>query len=630
MPLPRFRDTPLFWPPLVAVVALLLALAATAAYQWVQVREQRQQQRIQDTLWLRQYLLFQLEDLNNKLRSEAERLAHPNSSARLSEVRSFLMRQHPELVHLTLQPGEAAPACDPVRPWSWETPSPAARLFCCHPLGSGTVLLATIDLSRLLSQAPWWVLQHYRATLFDLQGESVARVGETSGAEPEARYRVQATLPGAEWIVELAGNPPVLPAAQRWLLSAAVVLALIAAVAIGYAARATRARVAALQALADEVAFRRAMENSLTVGLRARDRAGKILYVNEAFCAMTGFRAEELIGRTPPMPYWDPEHREATEALHRQILAGEGPTHGFEILFRRKDGRPLEALIFEAPLVDGRGEQIGWMASVIDVTEARQRERELEWQRSRLATQARLVTLGEMAAAIAHELNQPLLAIASYASGARHLLAQISFERTAPAAVSHLAEALEAIERQALRAGGIIQRIRQFTRHREPRTERQAIAPLIAEVVELVTPLARRQRVRLDWHVPPELDATVDPILLQQAVANLLINAIEAASDATATQPLVLLSATADDQALSICVRDWGPGVAPTQTGDNPEPFVTTKPDGLGLGLWIARSVVAAHRGHFTLRPHPEGGSEARLSFPRLPLLQANEDAPHG
>ncbi|GAB6049315.1 PAS domain S-box protein [Hydrogenophilus islandicus] len=612
------RQSPLFWPPLVAMLALLLALAATALYQWRSIAEQRSQQRIQDTLWLRQYLIFQLEDLHNKLKSAKEALSAPEGALSFSVTQGLLFRQHSELTRLEMVAAAENPLpCTAPHPWSFSAaPDAKPRLVWCQSLGNGLALAAHIDLSELLAQAPWWILQHYHAALYDAQGELLAERGATRNSRsPESRYRTVVTLPGVEWMVELAGDPPVTPFAQRLLLAASLTLGLAAVAAIGFAAQATQARLKALKALKDEVAFRRAMENSLTVGLRARDRNGTILYVNDAFCAMTGFSADELIGRAPPMPYWDPQERERTETLHRQILAGEGPSGGFEILFRRKDGRPLEALIFEAPLVDGDGDQIGWMASVIDVTEQRQKEREMEWQRSRLAAQARLITLGEMAAAIAHELNQPLLAIASYASGARHLLSAQGRETATSPAVE---EALAAIERQALRAGEVVRRIRHFSRHREPLYAPHPLPALVAEVVQLVEPLARRSGVHIMIEAAEEVVVHVDAILFQQAIANLLINGIEAAAEPDAIAHRVTLSWRPHqaERMVEITLRDWGPGLVEKEWEQLGEAFVTHKPDGVGLGLWVTRSVVEAHRGQLRVERHPDGGTVATLLIP--------------
>jgi len=191
----------------------------------------------------------------------------------------------------------------------------------------------------------------------------------------------------------------------------------------GLMKKSTRAE-AALRA---EHAFRTAMENSLTVGMRARDLEGRIIYVNPAFCKMTGFSASELVNHDPPMPYWAPEHMDEARAMHQTVLAGLAPEEGFELTFMRKNRERFEALVYEAKLIDGNGRHTGWMASVLDITERKRAEELARQQQEQLQFTARLVTLGEMASTLAHELNQPLAAIASYNTGCLNLLSTENF-----------------------------------------------------------------------------------------------------------------------------------------------------------------------------------------------------------
>jgi PAS/PAC sensor signal transduction histidine kinase (EC 2.7.13.3) len=122
-------------------------------------------------------------------------------------------------------------------------------------------------------------------------------------------------------------------------------------------------------ALRAESAFRKAMEDSMLTGMRARDLDGRLTYVNAAFCHMTGFTAEELLGLKAPMPTGTPERLEQTFELHRQILSNGSATEGTEVRLRRKNGESLDVLVFEAPLIDAAGRHAGWMGSVLDITE---------------------------------------------------------------------------------------------------------------------------------------------------------------------------------------------------------------------------------------------------------------------
>jgi PAS domain S-box-containing protein len=118
-----------------------------------------------------------------------------------------------------------------------------------------------------------------------------------------------------------------------------------------------------------EYAFRKAMEDSLDTGMRARNLDGEIIYVNPAFCRMVGWSAAELIGRRPPMPYWADDYIDETRAIHDRVLAGQGPEEGFELKFKRRNGEVIDVLIHEAPLIDAHGNHSGWMGSMVDITE---------------------------------------------------------------------------------------------------------------------------------------------------------------------------------------------------------------------------------------------------------------------
>jgi two-component system sensor histidine kinase DctS len=390
-----------------------------------------------------------------------------------------------------------------------------------------------------------------------------------------------------------------------------VLLAVVVVWSLWALHRDMRQRLAAEQALREQHAFRTAMENSLQTGLRARDLTGRITYVNPAFCRMVGWSAGELIGRGPPMPYWIDEEIDSTRALSERILAGEGPTEGFEIRFRRRSGEPFWALIHEAPLVDARGRQTGWMSSIVDVTPQKQAEELARQQQERLQATARLVAMGEMASSLAHELNQPLAAISSYATGSLNL---IDSGRAEPAEIR---EVLAKTQAQARRAGQVVRRIYEFVRRAEPKSEPVAVAELIDEMADLVEPDARRQKIRLERRIAAPLPTvTGDRVLLGQALLNLLRNAIEAMRDCPERHCLLSVAATVEAGQILVRIADRGPGIPPETAERLFEPFYTTKPEGMGMGLNITRSIVEAHGGRLWLEPNPEGGSVFAFSLP--------------
>jgi hypothetical protein len=150
--------------------------------------------------------------------------------------------------------------------------------------------------------------------------------------------------------------------------------------------RHTRRRVQAQQALVAETNFRRAMENSILTGMRAMDLKGRITYVNAAFCQMTGWTEEELVGREPPFPYWPDEDRETLEQKLNQELQGETTSTGFQVRVKRKNGELFEARLYVSPLVDARGQQTGWMTSMTDITEPNRVREQLSASHARFTT----------------------------------------------------------------------------------------------------------------------------------------------------------------------------------------------------------------------------------------------------
>jgi len=231
-------------------------------------------------------------------------------------------------------------------------------------------------------------------------------------------------------------------------------------------------------------AFQKAMENSLLVGMRARDPEGKIIYVNPSLCAMTGYSTEELLGCRPPYPYWHPDDLEKQARESAAALQGQATPHGFESRIRHKDGHDVITMVYTAPLVDAQGLHCGWMSSVVDITEqkqaeARQREQDLRLQRS-----ARLASIGEIASTLAHELNQPLMALSNFAVAARALATQGSSDM--------LAEALNEIVGQSKRASEIVKRVRTFINPQRALYEKVSILTIISHAETLLKPELQR------------------------------------------------------------------------------------------------------------------------------------------
>ncbi|MBB3220951.1 sensor histidine kinase [Pseudoduganella umbonata] len=359
-------------------------------------------------------------------------------------------------------------------------------------------------------------------------------------------------------------------------------------------------------------AFQKAMEDSLLVGMRARDPDGRIIYVNPSLCAMVGYSAEELLGCVPPYPYWHPDDMEKLARDSEAALQGRAAPHGFESRIRHKDGRDVITMVYTAPLVDAQGQHCGWMSSVVDITaqkqaEARQREQELRLQRS-----ARLASVGEMASTLAHELNQPLMALSNFAVAAQALAARGSSDM--------LAGALEEIVGQSKRASEIVKRVRSLINPQRALYESVAVASVIAHAEALARPELQRDGVRLRVS-PDDGGATVrgDRVLLEQVLVNLIHNAVQAVQDLPAQRRCIELASARAGQGVRITVADHGPGIPAERLDQVFAPFYTSKPDGLGLGLSICRTIVEAHGGAIAVDNRAGGGAAFTVTLPTVP-----------
>lgn len=383
----------------------------------------------------------------------------------------------------------------------------------------------------------------------------------------------------------------------------------------------SRRRLQVEQDLADALAFRKAMEDSLVTGLRARDLQGRTTYVNPAFCQMVGFSAEELLGLGHPAPYWPPELADEYQKRQEVRLTGGGtpPREGFESVFMRKDGTRIPVLIIEAPLINAQGWHTGWMSAVLDISEQRRVEELSRASQERLQATARLATVGEMASLLSHELNQPLAAIASYASGSLNLL------REQPPALADIEQAVRRIGEQAERAGKVIKSVHDFVRRRAK--ERELVAPqaLLEAVLPLVNLQARKLGVRVQTRVPAHLPQVLcDRTMVEQVLLNLARNAMQAMDEAGVRDPWLLLQVRVAAPAgragskgwLEFSVTDCGPGIPEEVKRQLFTPFFTTKAEGMGLGLSLCRTVVEQHGGFLNFEPNQPQGTIFRFTLP--------------
>jgi two-component system sensor histidine kinase DctS len=275
-------------------------------------------------------------------------------------------------------------------------------------------------------------------------------------------------------------------------------------------------------------------------------------------------------------------------------------------------------MVFESPLVDGRGQQVGWMGSIVDVTERKRLEELERRQREVLANHARLSTLGEVASTLAHELNQPLTSIVSYSAGiAKALERQTQLD-------PELVAAAQALSSHAAQAGDIVHRIRARLARQDPVLESSAINPLVAHAIGMLQRDLKRTGIdvsmELDTNLPPVL---IDRIGIEQVISNLLRNAGDAMALSTEAKHIHVRTFLSQQPPLgqppgwvTVEVTDGGTGLGGRDIETLTEPFFSTKREGTGLGLAICRSILESHGGVLHAQDAPTGGAQFRFSLP--------------
>lgn len=583
---------------------------------------------------------------------------------------------------------------------------------------SGTIA-ATIPISGLLSSAvPNSFTSLYLVSIVDGGGNMIASNSSRSFENATLSHETPLDPPGHGLRLRAVLYRTTTQLFQNILSWAVMGLSAVIVWSFILLYRHSKMRNEAERKLLAETKFRRAMENSVITGMRALDMTGRITYVNPAFCKMTGYREHELVGLAPPFPYWpEDSHQEQSDAL-KLVLSGRAPRQGLETTMKRRDGTVFAARLYVSPLIDGEGNQSGWMTSVTDITEPRRvreelaaahrrfvrileeldaavvvedpshlghepifvnrlhrtwfsaqqppgmgtvlsddsdeigfewlntsnqrwyelRRRPISWvdgrivvmqvatditgrkevekvtrqQQEKLQFTSRLVTLGELASSLAHELNQPLTAISNYTNGGVGRL------KSGAMTGQDLLPMLEKVSQQAQRAGDVIRRIREFVKQQEPKRTPTELDKIIQDAIGFSKLEARNQATQLEVYNPdPKLKVYADSILIEQVLMNLIKNAIEAMSECGALKRLVeihvdLLSA----QQVMIRVRDYGSGVPEEIRERLFESFFTTKSNGMGMGLNICRTIVEYHQGQLWVDPANGGGSEFKFTLP--------------
>lgn len=352
------------------------------------------------------------------------------------------------------------------------------------------------------------------------------------------------------------------------------------------------------------------------------DENGVIETFNRSAERLFGWTAAEVMGKNVSLLMEGADRTGHDGYLKRFLNTGEAKIIGIgrEVPARRRDGS-----VFPAMLAVGEVQQSNprrFVGFLHDITRRRQAEEAARQSEARLNHFARLSTMGEMAAGLAHEINQPLTAIATFSQAATRMLARPEgIER------EDLSEALDQITAQALRAGEVIRRLRAFVKNREVRHERVDCRRVVEDSRLLLEADARSNNVQLRLQVADSLPPiTADPVQLQQVLINLVRNAIEASIDVPGAHREVVVSAKLDGEGMvEVAVADHGHGLSREAAERLFHPFFTTKPSGTGLGLVISSSIIRAHHGRLAYRITPGGGCTFFFTLPPLGVLPGVE-----
>jgi two-component system sensor kinase FixL len=350
------------------------------------------------------------------------------------------------------------------------------------------------------------------------------------------------------------------------------------------------------------------------------DETGAIEVFNKAAERIFGYTAAEIAGRNVselmPSPYrQEHDHYIATylETRKPKIIG-----IGREVEARRKDGTvfPAELSVGEAAPVAGGHRFVG---IIRDITERRRLEEEARQDRERLAHVTRLTMMGEMATGIAHEINQPLTAIASYAQACIRLLGDEDARHD-----DEVQDALEQISRQAMRAGEVIRRLRTFVRKGENKRTPHDLNALVSEVERLAEVDAKLHGAKLRLELGESLPGVlVDGVQIQQVLLNLIRNGLEAMEEAGVTDEPVIVRTERNGNEIEVSVIDSGVGLKPEDEDSLFNPFHTTKKTGMGMGLSISRSIIMSHGGRMWFTRNAERGTTFHFS---LPIMRRDED----
>lgn len=369
--------------------------------------------------------------------------------------------------------------------------------------------------------------------------------------------------------------------------------------------------------------------NSVCDGIYGVDFDGNCTFMNRSMEKLTGWQLEELQNGNQHNRL---HHTHEDGSVHKsedcpvyQTFRDNRPRFIDDDVFWKKDGKSFPVEYSSTPMKDHKGDTIGSVVVFRDISERKQAEEGVRRHQKELAHMSRLNTMGEMASGIAHELNQPLTAIATNSYACIQMLESGNTES------EKLIDVLEIIGLQAEHSGEIIKQLRQFVRKEQPERLIIDLNELIEEVLLFIKPEARKARVKIKTRMHQgRCEVLVQPIQIEQVLLNLLKNSIEAMQNISAERRFLTISTDmAGDKAVIVTVQDTGAGIDTDIMEGLFDPFVTSKGDGLGLGLSISKGIIEAHQGKLYLHSASEKGTVFRFTLKVLTDSQKKNHTVH-